>query len=223
MPKTSHGMQVLDYESIEGWSELDAKIRSSVETHTASAKKQLSIIRDSRLGVGKDLFEIRKLLLPHKMWISFLRIAFGWSERTAYRWITEYEQTSKDVPPMVLQIAIERNSQAITKPEIRKKYPLPKTENPREIADYLDKIDHVHAPRPILVQEPDVDQRLKGCLNFVGNHFSKIKAKREKQYFIDNLLGMELTKFGIASAMRIGPLAIPDDFQVLRGRPKKVA
>lgn len=53
MPKTSHGMQVLEFESIEGWSELDAKIRSSVETHTASAKKQLSIIRDSRLGWGK--------------------------------------------------------------------------------------------------------------------------------------------------------------------------
>jgi hypothetical protein len=143
------------------------------------------------------------------------------SERTAYNYITEYEEISKAVPEPVLKVAMERGYKAITRLELVKKNPPPKTADHEKIVAYLDNLEAVPSPpRPDRFEDFTVDDHVKICINFVGIHFDKLTDQKSKRAFIRTLIGMELAKFGISSDTSFSPIAIPDEFRVLRGRPK---
>lgn len=207
----------VDLSTLEGWGTLELSEQAAVEKRNAAAHQQLSLERNSRESIGKNLYEIREILKPKKLWLAFLEIAFGWSERTAYRYIEDYETAQANVPEAVLKIAIERGTRGISNVKLLKKMPPPKSTDPKVIGEYLDGLDKVK--RPTLVAEPSLDERVKLCLHVVGNHYAKIQDKRHKTAFRNSLLGMELTRFGIASDLSISPIAIPDDFRISRGRP----
>lgn len=209
----------IDLSTLEGWDKLEPSEQSTVEMKTDATRQRLKLERESRLAIGRDLSEIREILKPKGLWLAFLEVAFGWSERTAYRYIEGFDMASTNVPQPVLQIAIERGSRSIANKALIKKMPPPKTTDPKLIGEYLDELDKTKLPS--IVDEPTLDERIKLCLHFVGNHYEKIHEKKQKTAFMRSLLGMELAKFGIASELSIAPIAIPEDYRIARGRPTK--
>jgi hypothetical protein len=222
MTKRANGSQAVDLTRINGWNDLGEDVRTQIESRIASVRESLRIERESHLGIGQELFEIRRVLLPLKMWIEFLAVGFGWSQRTAYRYIADYELAAKsNVPENVLKIAIQRGSKAISRPELVKRMPPPKTDDTQKIVAYLEKLEESKPKSLELVKEPTVQDRLKTCIHLVSSHYDKIKDKRQKITFAQSLIGMELTRFGYASDSTFSPIAIPENFRTVRGRPAK--
>ena len=68
------------------------------------------------------------------------------------------------------------------------------------------------------------DVLLKECINFVRSRFQRLPhSQKAKAAFIESLMGMMLATFGISSKASYGPVAVPDHFRAVRGRPRKAA
>ncbi len=218
---TNEMLTAADLQTISGWEELKATDQKTVLVKTEATANALKAEGQSRLEAGKNLAELREILLPLKIWVGYLRKAFHMSERTGYRYIQEYEETAKVVPSNVLNIAMARGFKAIAKPELVKQNPPPKTEDTKKIVQYLETLEEsppVQRDGNGGIDSYSLDDRLKICFRIVASHYDKLVGKREKTNFAKTLLGMELTKFGI-TAEGLRAITVPEEYTA-RGRPR---
>lgn len=220
---TNESITAADLRTISGWEQLKAADENTVLVRTEATANALKSEGQSRLEAGKNLLEVREILLPLKIWVSYLRTAFHMSERTGYRYIQEYEDTAKTFQsaPKVLDIAMARGYKAVARPELVRRNPPPKTEDMQKIVQYLDTLEE-SPPEPRSNGNGDsfsLEDRLKICFRMVASHYDKLLGKRDRTTFARTLLSLELTKFGMGSA-DVRPAAVPEEY-TSRGRPRE--
>jgi hypothetical protein len=208
-------------ESLKGWDKLDEKTQQTALEEAGYVLQWIQNENHSRAEVGKHFIELRKLL-PKGMFLAALRDTFHMSRATAYRYIEMYESISKKLPKPVLDVVLRR---AYRPSQIKRieDNPPPKTSDAIRIGRYLDKLEKT----PVEVkQEPqaDTDMLLRECINFVTSRYSRLpNNSRARAAWVRSLVGMLMTKFGIGAEQRFEPMAIPEKFRVVRGRPKAAA
>jgi len=207
-------------EAFAGWEKLEPKEQQTVRKETENVQEALMQEGQSKVSIGESLSTIRGVLQPKHLWMAFLKGKFHMSRATAYRYIEEYESVAKALPKKVLSIAKERGFKIKSGSLV--KNPPPVTSDTQEIVHYLERLE-----RPTVVNPPktaDSDMLLKECVNFVRTRFQRLpNSQRAKTAFIHSLMGMLQSTFGISSETSYGPVAVPDHFRAVRGRPRKAA
>lgn len=212
-------------DDLNGWSNLEHHEQQLVTTATHEAIAALHNESTSQLEQGKQLAIIRKILEPHKMFLSHIRANFGMSRATAYRRIDEYEKASRRLKKPVLEVAMRRGYKT-SQLRIVEDNP-PPSDNPVEIGRHLDKLERT--PREVKPQPEPVrinqDVILKECINFAWSRYEKLPHNgKTRAAWVRSLMGMLMTKFGFGAGQTFEPMAIPDAFRAVpRGRPRKVA
>lgn len=212
--------RTIHLDDLKGWGRLEKSKQQAVRNATAATKAALTSEADSKLEVGRNLNEVRKLL-PRSMFLAWMKANFGMSRATGYRYMNHYTATSKKLPKPVLEIVMRR----AYRPEQIKRIEEnpPKTDDPVKIGRHLDKLETT--PREVKsMPAPNPDTSLKECVNFVASRFQRLSGNTTTKIgWLRALVGMLMTKFGLGTEQRFEPLAIPDGFKSIRGRRKKAA
>lgn len=189
----------------------------------------------SRLAVGEHLTKLSNILEPHKAFEKFLK-HFHFSKRTAYRYIRGYQNAKARLPEAVLRAAMARGVQIVGESETRPlgvyteavaALPLPKEATDAQATTYLDQLEAVRKQTRTEIRMPtmfvgDPSMLMKEALRFVSVRYKHLpSAKRTREAWVKQLIGMLLAEFGIHAAQTFAPVIVPETFQVHRGRPKE--
>jgi hypothetical protein len=207
---------------MKGWDKLDDKTKKTANEQAHAVISALRGEAESKLEAGKHLTELRKAI-PKNMFLACLRETFHMSRATAYRYMENYASTSKKLPKPILEAAMRRGYKPVLL-KMMENNPPPKTEDPVKIRKYLDKIEKT--PRPVETEaiKWDSDVLLKEVVNFANSRFEKLpRNTRTRTAWVRSLIGMLMTKFGLGTEQAFDPIAIPEGFRSVRGRPKKAA
>lgn len=207
-------------DDLRGWEKLNKKDQKNVWDRTLTVLEALHAEAQSKTHIGQQLMEIRKILTPLRMWISYLDSNFGWSVATAYRYIEFYEQHSRKIPKPVLEAAMRRGFKSYQMEQLAV-IPPPATDNQLAIGRHLDKVETM--PREVKAIVLDGDAFLKESVNYVGARFDKLPTAKARISWVRSLFGMLLTRFGFGAIQSFEPLAIPEEFRLSRGRPVQKA
>lgn len=196
--------------TFEGLDDLQPLQIDKVRSEAQALVEALASESQSKLAIGEHLSNLRGLL--KRKFVGFLKANFDMSVATAYRYIDLYAAAKSKMPKPVLEMAVRQgvrlNAQTL------KKSPPPKTEDKGKIQQYLASL------RPTRVEiHKSTDLLLKECVNFVSVRYQQV-PNRSKPGFQRDLIGMLMTKFGVASDQMYSPAAVPENFRVVRGRPK---
>lgn len=225
--------------SLSGWERLESHDQKAVQAETKALAEALIGFGFSKLSVGEHLTKIREVLEPKRMFISFLR-RFNFSQRTAYRYIQGYENARQRLPEPVLKAAMARGYNVIghtdDKPlgaytDAIKRLPPPRTQDPAKISVYLDEVEEARrrsgqrrAKREKQAETEmvyDSDVLLKECYRFIDSRFKRLPhTKKVRSAWVERLIGMVLTDLGSSTAQSFSPVAVPQDFRAVRGRPR---
>lgn len=205
-----------DLAEMRGWSKLKPEEQSVINQRSRDLAEGLHAEGQSRLANGKNLFAIQEILAPRRMFDRFLRRYFHMSRSTAFVYITLYKTALRDSSKKVLDIAMARNYRAVNRPEIFKTYPPPKTDDPVKIVQYLDGLERKKGK--VITIHKDYNGLLKQAIRSIGSCWRHVPEKARRAWMRE-LLGMELTYFGISHEMSFAPQAIPEAFRRGRGRP----
>ena len=207
MIKQAHSVPEL---KIEGLEKLSAHDQDRVKIEARALAEALAEENQSKLAIGEHLSNLRGVL--KRRFLKFLKDNFKMSQATAYRYIDLYGVAKSKMPKPVLEMAVRQGVRI--HPEALKRNPPPKTGDTSKIQEYLDKL------RPTRIEvHKSTDILLKECVNFCYLRYQQVPNK-QKPNFQRSLLGMLMTKFGIASDQMYSPVAVPSSFIVHRGRPK---
>jgi hypothetical protein len=210
--------ELVSLESLTGWDTLEKNEQSSVTKSTESAKLNRASMRQSRLAFGADLIAVREVLMPKGMWTGYCRSIFHMSVATAFRYTKHYEVISKKIEQPLIDFAIEAGYEIPLK-ALEASRP-PKTEDPDEMVRFLERIN-ASEKKKVVVIEYDPNDVLKDVLHDSELGYGRLpQDKRTRNNFIHNYIGMLMTLFGIGHEQSFKPVAIPDHFRVVKGRPR---
>lgn len=203
-------------ETFEGWAKLLLQEQQTVKTEADATEHCLENEKHSRVETGEHLTRIRVVMEPKRMFVKFLDHRFSMSRATAYRYMEEY-RVAHQLPETIMERAMVLNIPIREKIIVQN--PPPQTEDPIKIDEYLEKISQISVSPIQLTTNEDV--LMKECINFVAIRDGRVGGTgRHKLAWRKNLFGMLMTKFGITETMTFAPVLIPEDFSVVRGRPK---
>lgn len=206
-------------ETFQGWSKLEPNEQSKLTVETQALDRAADASEMSILEVGEHLDNISNVLSPKRQFNKWL---LWWlksrkrakSRSWAYQAMQSYQALKSSTPKPLLEIAKQRGAK-IT-PQLLISNPPPATTDKTKLAEYLDTLKPV---RVEVAKSPDTI--LKECINFVGTRWAQLPNNHKtRTAFMRSLIGMLLAKFGVASAQSFEPMAIPETFKVVRGRPK---
>lgn len=213
--------QPLHLEELRGWDKLQASEQETVRQEDAALVEVMNQQWQSQLAGGRNLVAIQKVLHPRRIFVAYLKKRFHRDVATAYRWIELY-RANEHLAPAVLEAAIDRGFTAVQLRVIADN-PLKGKTDPKSVDQYLDEIV-AKAKKSNVESIDDPDALLKECLNFVSSRYERLpKAQRTRTNWVRSLLGMQMTRFGMATEQTLAPVAIPDWFKAVRGRPKAKA
>lgn len=224
--ETEIGITVVpSLEQSKGWNKLSSVEQDAVRSETNEVQKAKQLEAQSKLAIGEHLSKIQDILGPKRLFVSFVDHNFGWSRATAYRYIDLYKIGRKMVDSGALsreifEVAIERGTPI--NEEVIRVLPPPKVINPDTVRQYMEAVEAQPSPAREIVT--DYDTLLKEAFNFVVLRESRLVGnQRMKNNWHNDLIGMLLTKWGIASQTMFRPIAIPETMISTRGRPKTLA
>lgn len=228
---TAEFLPVTQLHSLNGWDELDASTRKSVETETKNLSEAIVTWGKSRLAIGEHLTKIQEKLEPQRMFGKFLD-AFNLKRSTAYNYITGYKNASSVLSDNILQVVSSRGINMIgireTQPlgvytDAVKKIPPPTSSNMADINDWLKRVESVRKKsRPAEIV--DTELMMKECYRYVATRLGKVPSKgRSRRAWLDRLVGMILTEVGISNGANFTPEGIPEEFRAVPGRPRLAA
>lgn len=223
---------------LPGWGALTKKDQTLVEEETEALSAELLNFGRSKLAIGERLAKLQAVLEPQRMFRKFLG-AYNFRRSTAYNHIAGFNNAKALLPAPVLERAMERNMNILGHKEAEplgmythtiKRLPPPNSKDPKVIDTYLDSVEkgrqkerHRRA-RTITEVEHDPGTMMKEAYRYVNIRVQKIPNRgRARRSWLESLAGMLLTQVGIQSAVSIAPEAVPEDFEAIVGRPKKVA
>lgn len=218
MRKAKTNSHLVSPETFQGWGKLEPNEQTRLTVETQALEKASEAVEMSTLEVGEHLDNISRVLSPKRQFNKWL---LWWldtrknakSRSWAYQTMAEYQAIKADIPRPVLEMAKQRGAK-IT-PQVLTQHPPPKTEDKGKILKYLDTLKPL---RVEIAKSPDL--LLKECINFVGTRWSQLPPNHKaRTAFMRALMGMLLSKFGVANELSFAPMAIPDSFRSQRGRP----
>lgn len=216
--RTTKAEKLIDLQTFQGLGKLEPNEQDKVRQEAKLLAEAMKTEVMSKLSIGEHLSELRKILEPKRVFVSFLKqwateYALPMSKATAYRYIELFTTAHSKMPKPVLEMALQRGTKINA--AVLAQNPPPKTEDKSKIQEYLDnlKTDRVEVI-------PGPDTLLKECVNFVGTRWEKLPNNhKSRTAFMRSLIGMLMARFGVASELSFAPMAIPESFRAKRGRP----
>lgn len=245
-PAPSAGTMVLAADSgplqtlqnLKWWAKLTAPEQSAVIEETKGLADALIETHDGMLRVGERLTKLQGILEPHSLFTRHIS-HFHLSKRTAYRYIARYKNVAQ-LPEPIVRLAMARNlalgGDTEVKPygnytEAVRKLPPPRNPTEEQAATWLNQVEQVAketrqanldaAPGYTLPEPTDPTTAMKEAYRFVANRYRQLpNNSRARSTWIKGLVGMLLTELGVSGPQQFSPTAVPEDFQVGRGRPR---
>ena len=229
------------FAALSWWDKLNIDEQQTVEHEGRGLAEALLNFGASRMAVGERLATLQEILEPHKCFVRFLQ-HFHFSQRTAYRAIRGYHNAKQSLPPVALQVASARGMNMLgeseTKPlgiytEAVKKLPPPAVQDVAKMQVWLDKVEALRketaripvSERPRLVAEPSHDRNLllKEAYRAIHRCYGQLPGNsKTRANWVRDLVGHLLIDLGTRGPQTYSPVAIPEDFRAVRGRPRLV-
>ena len=212
-------------EQISWWGDLSAYEQRTVLIATQSLSSEMQQYGLSKLAIGKELVTLREILEPRKKFCDYLRKNFPTcSVATAYRWIENYEIAKEKLPEGFLRVAMAQGYHVIDA-EMIERLPPPRTQDRAKIIAYLAKLK---TARKVEVNgtEPaaDPEMLLREAFNMVRSRYFRLPEDgRTRLEWLRSLFGMLLSEMGGGKQQAFAPVEVPQEFRIVRGRPRNVA
>lgn len=194
----------------------------------------------TKLALGAHFIKVQAILEPRHLFGRFLRL-FRHTPRTAYRYIQRYKNASSHLPEMILRTALVKGIEISGESEQRplgkytnaaKALPPPVDPNEEQAGIWLDSVvkaakEKNDTPERTDLAVPipqDPDTLLKECYRFCSLRYRKLPINsRIRKTWVHHLSGMLLTDLGVGHAQSVAPIAVPEEFRAMRGRPREGA
>lgn len=231
------------FQQFSFWGKLKEREKSEFYEEGKQLAAAMIAHGSSKLAIGAHLANIQKILTPYEAFGKFLK-QFRFTEKTAYRYITGYNNASSRFSEPILRAAMARGMEIFGYTE---ETPLgrytaafkkldatpPKNPDPATANRYLDELEKTRRQyvqhrtqlrlqgKVLTEEEVERDPRvmLQQAFRVAKNAIGHL-PKRKRRPFLDSLTGMLMTQIGIGSATSFSPEAIPDSFRQGRGRPQ---
>jgi hypothetical protein len=210
-----------DLTLISGWSNLQSTEQTLITTETLAIATCLQSVSQAKIAVGEHLSKVRVVLEPKRIFTKYLKTMFHLSKATAYRYIDLYEAAKSALPANILQIAMMRPDDRLTLRAIKDAPKPPRTTNVVEINQYLDKLAQ-RKPAEHSAKERKAEDVKRAMFHASHLLLAKLQQGREKKAVLLDVFGMLLTDAGITVDVTIKPVAIPETFRAVRGRPRSI-
>lgn len=237
------------FEKLTFWGKLNTNQKAVVqEEGHALAAAQLTHIK-SGIVIGEHLMNVRETLKPYNGAFSQFLRAFGFKgERQCYRLIEAYEVAIKKFPQSILDVASARGVRLLGASNISDRpfgayteaveiLPPPKKADFEEATRYMDQLEQTYKERKKIAKEkgvkvvrpnfePTKDNKQDWLQQMVRNfraYFHRLpsgRSSRDRKEFTREFIGMILTEAGMSTGAGINAVAVPEEFQTGRGRPK---
>lgn len=208
------------------WAKLNPAEQRTVLLETQGLTEQMVTWEMSRLGMGKHFKALQSVLEPKRIFVRFCRrFSRLFSVKTIYRWIALYDGTGEEVPKLVLHTAIAQGFDVIDERMIQqmKKTPLPRTHDRAKIVKYLEKVEAtVKKEKVVEIQRYTPEIGMKAAFHSVMGHYKRVPPDKQAGW-MEELIGLLMTKAGMMKRKPFAPVAVPKAFEVERGRPRITA
>lgn len=219
------------------WAELTAEEKAEQKRDDGVLIEALEGMRRNRMTVGEVLLRSQQRLEPHRCFLQYMERNFPFSQRTGYRMMEEWRSTKQHLPEPVIREAFRLGLDLVGTPkkpygeftEAVKELPPPEKPSPKQASAWLQNIVEIrrkHVPHQVketkAIQKADSREAMRGSFIAVRRYMRRV-LEEERGKWAETLCGMLLTAAGIGKAHRIAPVAIPDGWIVVAGRPKKAA
>lgn len=222
--------------ALPGWSDLDQKTQTMLETETQALNSAMSNIVMSRLSAGEHLTRVQAELAPRRLFFKYLQLV-----NLKRSWANNQIQAARNakesglLPELALRVAAARNMPMLgidpkqplgVYTSIVKRNPAPRTEDTHKLNLWLDEVEELRKRRernevPRSHQE-DPEVLLKACYRFINVRMRKLpRNSKTRRAFVDKLFGYVLADLGVSSDISFSPQARPQDFEPIVGRPAK--
>jgi hypothetical protein len=213
-----------------------------IERATKNIGEALADLGRSKLAIGEHLTEVQEKLEPLRLFNRYLK-ALRFKKSTAYTHITAFKNASAHLPEPVLRRAMFRNMSIVGDAEEKplgkytnafKRLPPPNTEDTHKIDQYLDMIEEAalksdarskkYVKETVQKDPAYLKKQLykiaKRCISQLPETGNRRRDMEQRGEFIEDVMGMLLSELGI-SRKTIEAQAVPEDFKVGPGRPRK--
>lgn len=222
MPRSTMRRQLppAELKAMRGWAKLSAKDQLTLRAEHRETLKAMHSEGQARLAIGRHLHATSEILSPRRLFAFYLKRFFHMSKSSAFNYINLWKAAMKDASPKVIDIALSRNYKIVNRPQIFKTYPPPKTDDPKKIIEYLDKLE-ARKPKVVTIHK-NPEGLLRQALHSVELCWNRLPADpKVRSGWYKSLIAMQLTKFGVDREMRFMPEEIPESMTVVRGRPRE--
>lgn len=220
---------------LPGWSKLDTKVQTMLETETQALGAALSSVVTSRLDAGEHLSKVQAELEPRRMFGKYLKLVNlkrSWAYNQIYA--SKNAKNSGLLPELALRVAAARNIPMLgidpkqplgVYTSIVKRNPPPRTEDAHKMHLWLDEVEELRKRRernevPHAKPSDDPEVLLKACYRFINVRMRKLpRNSKSRRAWIDKLFGYVLADLGVSSDVSFSPQARPQDFEPIVGRP----
>lgn len=223
------------FSELPWWKKLKPDEQQTVQQESQALGQALMQHGFSKLAVGEHLGNLQAILEPKRLFVRYLR-NFHFSQRSAYRYIAGFQNARTKLPEPILRAAMARGLNMIgdtkeaplgTYTDVVRRLPPPKTEDPEKISEWIGAVEEKHRERrshPAAVDEEasDPETMMKECYRFISIRFRRLpNNSRSRANWTKTLAGMLLADLGVGNPQSIDPVAVPEDFRAVRGRPPK--
>lgn len=224
--------------SLRGWERLQLKEQTLILAETEALFVARISEGFSKIEQGRHYQVVHDILEPRRMFLKYLD-RLQESRKTAYRRMAMYKYASENMPENVLKAALARGldfgggTNTKERPlgeytRVIKNLPPPKTEDPKIINAYLDKVEETRARnrrRGVAdINLPDPRDLMQGVFRKFDSAFKALPQNgRVRTKWVNDFIGMQLTRLGVSNSRACEPVAIPADFVAKKGRPPKKA
>lgn len=222
----------VNFSSEKFLAKLKPEEQSGVQEHSVKLARAMLINGASRAEMGLQLQALQGILEPHNVFGRFLKKYFRLSKRSAYRYIGEYENASKNLPEPIVKAAMARGLNLTTDSKSKPfgtytdaVKALPPSQNVEPNA-WLDAIENkkkelrqqardAEGTEDFVLPEPsDPAVEMRACVLFVERSFKKLPTNsRTRGKWLQQLTSYLLAIGGVANPMTIAPQAIPAEFR----------
>jgi len=226
------------FNTLAWWKKLNDEEQAAVQHEGQLLAQALLDYGKSRLAVGEHLSKLQGLLEPHNLFGRFLK-NFHFSKRTAYRYISGYNNAKARLPETVLKAAMARGVNIVGDTDVKPlgiyteavaKLPPPTQANEVQANTWLDQIEQVRKETRaaaagggmFTVPVPqDPQTLLKECYRFVSLRYKRLpNSSKIRANWVRSLVGMILADLGVSGEQTFVPHKAPEDFVAQRGRPQ---
>jgi hypothetical protein len=221
-----------------GWDKLSGDEQKIVINEGKLLAQALLQYGNSKIAIGEHLTKLQGILEPHNLFGRFLK-NFHFSKRTAYRYISGFQNAKGLLPEPILKAAMARGvnilGDSTEKPlgvytDAVEKLPPPREANAEQANTWLNKLEEVRKETrstgaAFTMEVPqDPQTLLKECYRFVHLRYRRLPNNHKvRQSWVHKLTGMILADLGVSGPQTFTPMAVPEDFKAQRGRPTQVA